>query len=162
MASKNKSIHPILFFSAGIFLQILPVRIDLIFFQPRWVLVLFLLSYFYSLNLYRFIYLYAFVSGLFLDVIYGSPLGQHIFGMILIAFLLLKSHRMIEQAPLIQLVIILASFMLIFELAMLVVDGFVGILNLEIKDRFILAITSCFWWFGLYLTFSQLNYKKSN
>jgi rod shape-determining protein MreD len=154
----NYFLQPFFFFFFGIFLELLPISMSLAIFHPRWIIVLFLVSFFYSEL--RFPYVYAFFSGLFLDVMYGSPLGQHVFAMIILAFLLLNSSRSILRAPLLQALIVLAIYASIFEVVILVIDGFIGISDISISDRILLAISNCFWWFGLYLLLDLLRFKK--
>lgn len=154
----NYFLQPFVFFFFGIFLELLPIGINFAIFHPRWIIVLFLVSFFYTEQ--RNPYLYAFFSGLFLDVLYGSPLGQHMSAMVILAFILLSSSRSILRGPLFQALITIFFYAIFFEVVILLIDGFIGISITSISDRILLAIYNCFWWLSLYLVLDLLRFKK--
>ena len=69
---------------------------------------------------------YAFFAGLMLDVVYGTILGQHSIGLVLVVFFVLMQHQRMRVSSLLQQALVVFVLMLLKSVLVLWVDGMVG------------------------------------
>lgn len=102
----------------------------------------------------------AWAAGLFLDVSYGTLMGQHAVGMVLVIFVIHKQHQRLRVASLLQQAIVIFFLLLIKQLATLWVDGMLG----RAPDSwlyFMPTITSTLLWPWTYLILRDIRRKFS-
>ena len=100
----------------------------------------------------------AWFSGLLLDVSYGTLMGQHALGMVLIIFVIQLQHQRLRVASLLQQAIVIFFLLLIKQLLTLWVDGMLG----RAPDSwlyFMPTITSTLLWPWTYLILRDLQRK---
>lgn len=100
----------------------------------------------------------AWFAGLFLDVSYGTLMGQHAVGMVLVIFVILQQHQRLRVASLLQQAIVIFVLLLIKQLLTLWVDGMLG----RAPDSwfyFMPTITSTLLWPWTYLILRDLRRK---
>ncbi len=68
--------------------------------------------------------LLGFLSGLALDVLGGSQLGQHAFALSVVTYLALKLHLLTRAKPLFEQAIFAFIALLVYEAALWAIDGF--------------------------------------
>lgn len=68
----------------------------------------------------------SFLSGILLDVLTGSLLGQHALGLSVIAFITVQTHQRVRVFPLWQQSIFIGVLLVIDRLLMLWIDGATG------------------------------------
>jgi rod shape-determining protein MreD len=68
----------------------------------------------------------AWFSGLLLDVSYGTLMGQHAVGMVLVVYVIHMQHQRLRVASLLQQAIVIFFLLLLKQLLILWVDGMLG------------------------------------
>jgi rod shape-determining protein MreD len=68
--------------------------------------------------------LLGFLSGLALDVLGGTQLGQHAFAMSLLTYLALKLHLLMRAKPLFEQAMFVFLALLLYEITLWAIDGF--------------------------------------
>lgn len=102
----------------------------------------------------------AWITGLLLDVSYGTLIGQHAVGMVLVIYVIHQQHQRLRVASLLQQAIVIFFLLLIKQLLTLWVDGMLG----RAPDSwlyFMPTITSTFLWPWTYLILRDLRRKFS-
>ncbi len=106
-------------------LIIVPVPESLNNFKPNWILLLLI---FLAINLPEEFNLgTAFCTGLLVDVIKGSILGQHALASLIIVFLTTKYYLQIRNFPQIQLLMTVIILLVIFQFTLFWINGVSGI-----------------------------------
>ena len=102
----------------------------------------------------------AWFSGLLLDVSYGTLMGQHAVGMVLVIYVIHIQHQRLRVASLMQQAIVIFFLLLIKQLLALWVDGMLG----RAPDSwlyFMPTIISTLLWPWTYLILRDLRRKFS-
>lgn len=108
----------------AVLLSILPLPDWANWFRPRWVV---LVVIYWALALpYRVGVGVAWIIGLFLDVLYGTLLGQHALAMTVMAFIAVKFRQRILLFPLSQQLLIMFTLILLYQLILFLIQGFLG------------------------------------
>jgi rod shape-determining protein MreD len=100
----------------------------------------------------------AWFAGLLLDVSYGTLMGQHAVGLVLVVYVIHMQHQRLRMASLLQQAIVIFFLLLIKQLLTLWVDGMLG----RAPDNwlyFMPTITSTFLWPWTYLILRDLQRK---
>ena len=100
----------------------------------------------------------AWFAGLLLDVSYGTLMGQHAIGMVLVIYVILLQHQRLRVASLLQQAIVIFFLLLLKQLVELWVDGMLG----RAPDSwyyFMPTITSTLLWPWTYLILRDLRRK---
>jgi rod shape-determining protein MreD len=100
----------------------------------------------------------AWFAGLLLDVSYGTLMGQHAVGLVLVVYVIHMQHQRLRMASLLQQAIVIFFLLLIKQLLTLWVDGMLG----RAPDNwlyFMPTITSTFLWPWTYLILRDLHRK---
>jgi rod shape-determining protein MreD len=100
----------------------------------------------------------AWFAGLLLDVSYGSLMGQHAIGMVLVIYVILLQHQRLRVASLLQQAIVIFFLLLLKQLIELWVDGMSG----RAPDSwyyFMPTVTSTVLWPWTYLILRDLRRK---
>ncbi len=102
----------------------------------------------------------AWFTGLLLDVSYGTLMGQHAIGMVLVIYIIHIQHQRLRVASLLQQAIVIFVLLLVKQLLTLWVDGMLG----RAPDSwlyFMPTITSTLLWPWTYLILRDLRRKFS-
>ena len=102
----------------------------------------------------------AWFAGLLLDVSYGTLMGQHAIGMVLVIYVIHIQHQRLRVASLLQQAIVIFVLLFVKQLLALWVDGMLG----RAPDSwlyFMPTITSTLLWPWTYLILRDLHRKFS-
>ena len=139
-------------------LAIMPLPDWAIEFRPDWVTLV--LIYWAMALPTRIGVTIAWFAGLLLDVSYGTLMGQHAVGIVLVIFVIHKQHQRLRVASLLQQAIVIFFLLLIKQLLTLWVDGMLG----RAPDSwlyFMPTVTSTLLWPWTYLILRDLRRKFS-
>jgi len=139
-------------------LAIMPLPDWAVEFRPDWVTLV--LIYWAMAVPSRIGVIVAWLAGLLLDVSYGTLMGQHAIGMVIVIYFIHIQHQRLRVASLLQQSIVIFVLLLIKQLLILWVDGMVG----RAPDSwlfFMPAITSTLLWPWTYLILRDMRRKFS-
>ncbi len=139
-------------------LAIMPLPDWAIEFRPDWVTLV--LIYWAMAMPTRIGVTVAWFTGLLLDVSYGTLMGQHAVGMVLVIYVIHIQHQRLRVASLLQQAIVIFVLLLMKQLLTLWVDGMLG----RAPDSwlyFMPTITSTLLWPWTYLILRDLRRKFS-
>jgi rod shape-determining protein MreD len=68
----------------------------------------------------------GFLTGLTLDLMTGSQLGQHAFALSLVTYLAIRLHLLTRAKPIFEQALLVAVALLVYEAALWAIDGFSG------------------------------------
>lgn len=155
----NKTLRIGAFTIIGAFmLAIMPLPDWAVEFRPDWVTLV--LIYWAMALPTRIGVTIAWFAGLLLDVSYGTLMGQHAVGIVLVIFVIHKQHQRLRVASLLQQAIVIFFLLLLKQLLTLWVDGMLG----RAPDNwlyFMPTITSTLLWPWTYLILRDLRRKFS-
>lgn len=100
----------------------------------------------------------AWFSGLLLDVSYGTLMGQHAVGMVLVIYVIHMQHQRLRVASLLQQAIVIFFLLLLKQLLILWVDGMLGRAPAS-QLYFMPTLTSTLLWPWIYLVLRDLERK---
>jgi len=153
----NKTLRIGLLTIIGAFmLAIMPLPEWAVEFRPDWVTLV--LIYWAMAVPSRIGVTIAWFAGLFLDVSYGTLMGQHAIGMVLVIYVIHIQHQRLRVASLMQQAIVIFILLLIKQLLTLWVDGMLG----RAPDSwfyFMPTLTSTLLWPWTYLIMRDLRRK---
>lgn len=139
-------------------LAIMPLPDWAVQFRPDWVTLV--LIYWALAFPFRVGITIAWLTGLLLDVSYGTLMGQHAIGMVLVIYIIHLQHQRLRVASLLQQAIVIFFLLLIKQFLTLWVDGMLG----RAPDSmlyFMPTITSTLLWPWTYLILRDLRRKFS-
>ncbi len=143
---------------AAFMLAIMPLPDWAVEFRPDWVTLV--LIYWAMAMPSRIGVTIAWFTGLLLDVSYGTLMGQHAVGMVLVIYVIHIQHQRLRVASLLQQAIVIFVLLLLKQLLTLWVDGMLG----RAPDSwlyFMPTITSTLLWPWTYLILRDLRRKFS-
>lgn len=155
----NKTLRIGIITGIGAFmLAIMPLPDWAVEFRPDWVTLV--LIYWAMAVPTRVGVTVAWFAGLLLDVSYGTLMGQHAVGMVLVIYVIHIQHQRLRVASLLQQAIVIFVLLLVKQLLTLWVDGMLG------RDPhswlyFMPTITSTLLWPWTYLILRDLRRKFS-
>lgn len=135
-------------FLAAFLLTILPLPTWAVWFRPAWVLMI--VIFWVMIVPSRVNLGIAWVSGLILDALTGTALGMHALAFTVIAFLVLKMHQRLRFFPMWQQAGIIFLFAVLYQIILLLVQGFLGNLAYT-KMIWIGCFTTMLLWPWLYI-----------
>ncbi|MBE9564978.1 MAG: rod shape-determining protein MreD [Proteobacteria bacterium] len=139
-------------------LAIMPLPDWAVEFRPDWVTLV--LIYWAMATPSKIGVTMAWITGLLLDVSYGTLMGQHAVGMVLVIYVIHLQHQRLRVASLLQQAIVIFFLLMLKQLLTLWVDGMTG----RAPDSwlyFMPAITSTILWPWTYLILRDLRRKFS-
>lgn len=143
---------------AAFMLAIMPLPDWAVQFRPDWVTLV--LIYWALAYPFRVGVTIAWLTGLLLDVSYGTLMGQHAIGMVLVIYIIHLQHQRLRVASLLQQAIVIFFLLLIKQFLTLWVDGMLG----RAPDSllyFMPTITSTLLWPWTYLILRDIRRKFS-
>lgn len=159
MATVNKTFRVgIITAIAAFMLAIIPLPDWAVEFRPEWVTLV--LIYWAIAAPSRIGITVAWLTGLLLDVSYGTLLGQHAVGMVLVIYVIHIQHQRLRVASLIQQAIVICVLLFVKQLLILWVDGMLGRAPGS-WYYFMPTITSTIVWPWTYLILRDLQKKFS-
>lgn len=111
-------------FLAAILLTVLPMPGWIVWLRPAWVLLV--LIYWVMTIPHRVNVGAAWLTGLFLDVLNGTLLGEHAFAMTIIAYIVSRMHARLRMFPLMQQGLSIFLLVLLYQFILYCIQGFVG------------------------------------
>jgi rod shape-determining protein MreD len=141
---------------AAFMLAIMPLPDWAVEYRPDWVTLV--LIYWAMAIPTRVGVTIAWFAGLLLDVSYGTLMGQHAIGMVLVIYVIHIQHQRLRVASLMQQAIVIFFLLLVKQLLALWVDGMLG----RAPDSwlyFMPALTSTLLWPWTYLILRDLHRK---
>ena len=96
--------------------------------------------------------------GLLLDVMHGSLLGQHAFGLAAIAYIVVIYHQRIRVYPLFRQALVIGSLIFLYSSAMLLIYNFLGSMRYS-YDYLLAAITSALLWPWIFIVLRDFRRK---
>ncbi len=121
----NKTLRIGIFTIIGAFmLAIMPLPDWAVEFRPDWVTLV--LIYWAMATPSKIGVTVAWVTGLLLDVSYGTLMGQHAVGMVLVIYVIHLQHQRLRVASLLQQAIVIFFLLMLKQLLTLWVDGMIG------------------------------------
>ena len=111
-------------FLVATILAVLPVPAWVNLLWPNWVVLV--LIYWVMVMPYRLSVGYAWLIGLFLDVLFGSALGEHALAMIFVAYFMAKFHTRIRLFGFPQQIGIVFVLLLMYRTILLWIEGLAG------------------------------------
>lgn len=95
-----------------------------IWFRPAWVLLV--LMYWTMMTPYRVGVGVAWMSGIILDLLNGSMLGEHAFALTVVIYFVSRLHIRLRMAPMLQQGISVMFFVLVYQFILYCIQGFIG------------------------------------
>ncbi|OGT59302.1 MAG: rod shape-determining protein MreD [Gammaproteobacteria bacterium RIFCSPHIGHO2_12_FULL_42_10] len=135
-------------FLIGIFLTIIPLPQWAIWIRPQWMFAI-LLFWVFTLPLQCGVGL-AWIVGILMDLITGTPLGEQAVIFVLLTYFILKIHDYIAHFSLLQQTVLIAIFSFFNIVLQGLILGFVG-RNTHIALHSLSAITTAIIWPWLFL-----------
>lgn len=116
----------VIFFSISIalILAILPMPETMQSYRLQWITLV--LIYWCLAIPERVGVIFSFLTGIMLDIMTGSLLGQHAMGLSIIAFITVKTHQRVRVFPLWQQALFVAALLLLDRMLLAWVDGAIG------------------------------------
>lgn len=111
-------------FLLALVITIIPLPGWLYWFHPMW-LVLVLIYWVLKLPEY-FGFFAAFVTGVFLDILYNTTIGEHAFGLIVITYFLLKFNNRINFFSFLQKTTVIFILLLVYQFLVLLCEFLMG------------------------------------
>ncbi len=137
-------------------LAIMPLPDWMVEFRPDWVTLV--LIYWAMALPTRIGVTMAWLAGLLLDVSYGTLMGQHAIGMVLVIYVIHLQHQRLRVASLLQQAIVIFFLLLLKQLLTLWVNGMLGHAP-DSWTYFMPTITSTLLWPWVYLILRDLRRK---
>ncbi len=141
---------------AAFMLSIMPLPDWATMFRPEWVTLV--LIYWAMALPTRIGVTVAWTAGLLLDVSYGTLMGQHAIGMVLVIYVIHIQHKRLRVASLLQQAIVIFFLLLLKQLLSLWVDGMLGHAP-NSWLYFMPTITSTLLWPWVYLILRDIRRK---
>lgn len=123
--SRKGFIVPLSFLIAFM-LTLLPMPTWAVWLRPAWVLMV--LVYWTIVMPERVNVGIAFITGIFLDVLEDTLLGEHALALIIVIYLVSRTYTRLRMFPLIQQGITLFFLVLLYQLILFCIQGFLGAL----------------------------------
>lgn len=141
----------------GLMLSIMPLPQSIEVFRPDW---LTLLLIFWAMQLPRTWSIgSAWIIGIFLDVAYGTLLGQHALALCVIVFITVRFHLLMRVFPLSQLSATVFALLALYQFILFWVNGVAGISAPTIAYWGPVITGTAIWPF-LYMFLSGVRYRS--
>ena len=125
-------------------LMMLPLPDALRFFRPEWVLITLI---YWAMAVPRLVGVgFAWVVGLFMDVMMGGTMGLLAFSYTLVVYLVLQFHLQLRQYPLWQQALVIMSLILFVDILTVLITPTMSSWHVWLP-----AISSSLWWPVIYL-----------
>lgn len=98
---------------------------------------------------------YGWLSGLLLDVLKGSLLGQHALAFAVVAYLSLRLHQRLRVFPIWQQALVVLVMLIFLQLLVLWFDGIIG-LPAKNWQYWLASLTGMLLWPGIFITLREL------
>ena len=127
----------------GLMLDILPLPTSINWLAPHWsllILVFWIMQMPFLVNVCA-----AFITGILLDLLKGSLLGEHAFALVVVAYLVVKTYRLFAKQSVLQQSFFIFGFTLIYQIIIVVINAIIGQLHFSWLF-WLAAITSAIFW----------------
>jgi rod shape-determining protein MreD len=124
--------------------------------RPAWVALV--LAYWCLALPQRIGVVIAWFIGLLLDVMHGSLLGQHAFGLATVAYIVVIYHQQIRVYPLFRQALVIGSLIFMYSSSMLLIYNFLGSMHYG-YDYLLSALTSALLWPWIFIVLRDFRRK---
>lgn len=138
---------------AALFLAALPMPDWTVWMRPAWVLLI--LIYWTMVNPYQMNVGWAWFTGLFVDLLNGTLLGEHALAFTIIIYLVSRIYIRLRMFPLLQQSISIFLFMLLYQFIIFCIQGFIGELP-NSQLYWLSSVTSMLIWPWLFMVLSNM------
>jgi rod shape-determining protein MreD len=135
-------------FIGALMLAMLPMPDWTIWLRPAWVLLV--LIYWSIMSPQRVNVGTAWLMGLIVDMINGTPLGEHALAYTVVVYFVARIHIRLRMAPMLQQGLSVLGFVLLYQFILYCVQGFVGELP-ESHLYWLSSVTSMLLWPWLFI-----------
>lgn len=111
-------------FFVAIVLNIIPLPPALALFFPLWLPLV--LVYWVMVLPEHIQFTLAWILGLFIDVLYGSCLGEHSLALCVVAYLAYRFHLQFRMFPLLQQIVFIFVMLVIYQAILIVIQAWLG------------------------------------
>lgn len=111
-------------FFAAIILNIIPLPPALTLFFPLWLPLV--LIYWIMVLPEHIHFTLAWILGLFIDVLYGSCLGEHSLALCVVAYLAYRFHLQFRMFPLPQQIFFIFIMLMIYQIVLILIQNWLG------------------------------------
>ena len=141
----------------GLMLSIMPIPEKLEAFRPDWIALMLI---FWALQLPRTWSVgTAWVTGVILDVSYGTLLGQHALALSVIVFVTVRFHLLMRVFPLSQLTATVFALLALYQFLLFWINGVAGV-TAPATTYWGPVITGSILWPFLYMFLSGVRYRS--
>lgn len=126
--------------------------------RPAWVALV--LAYWCLALPQRIGVVIAWFVGLLLDVMHGSLLGQHAFGLAMVAYFVVIYHQQIRVYPLLRQALVIGSLIFIYASSMLLIYNLLGSMHYG-YEYLLAAVTSALLWPWVFIVLRDFRRKTS-
>ncbi|MFT4561239.1 MAG: rod shape-determining protein MreD [Gammaproteobacteria bacterium] len=140
-------------FIVAFMLSALPLPDWVLPWRPAWVPLV--LAYWCLALPLRLGVVIAWIIGLLFDVMQGSLLGQHAFGLAIVAYVVVIYHQQIRVYPLFRQALVIGSLVFLYSLVMLLVYNLIGSMKYG-YDYLLASVTSAILWPWVFVVLRDL------
>jgi len=141
----------------ALILTIAPIPDWLHYFRPDWVG---LVVIFWGISLPRnFSIGTAWLTGLLLDVLLSTPLGQNALGLVIVVYIASRMHLQFLSAPILQQAFFVSMLLMVKQLVILWINGMTDHLPKDILLYFTPSLLGIIVWPWLYLILRNIGHK---
>jgi rod shape-determining protein MreD len=130
-------------FFVGIILSIITLPAALQWLKPEWMVML--LIYWLLALPNTFGVGFAWMLGIFLDILYDTPFGEHALALVIVAYCIVRFHQQIRLFNMMQQLMLIAALMLFYQTLLFWVHSLFGHPHGEIRF-WLPSITSTLFW----------------
>jgi rod shape-determining protein MreD len=122
--TKNKAFIIAMTLIAAFILTLLPMPSWAVWLRPAWVLMVLV---YWAIAIPEQINIgIAWVTGIFLDVLQGTLLGEHAFALTIVIYLVTRMYSRLRMFPLLQQGLSILLFVLLYQFILFCIQGFLG------------------------------------
>ena len=150
----------VLTFLIAFALTILPMPGWTVWLRPAWTLLI--LCYWTLAIPHRVNIASAFIAGIFMDALMGTPLGEHSIALILVAYIILKFNNRLRMFPFMQQALCIFLLTLVYQVVIFIVEGAMGHFPTSLLYWLASVTTMLLWpWVFIILRDCRRNFKVS-
>lgn len=145
-------------FLVAILLSLLPLPTWAVWWQPEWVCLV--LIYWVMATPYTLGMISVFILGIIIDLLQGTVLGEHVFCLLLVRYVIIKFHQLVRVYPLPQQTFFVFLVLLLYKTLIFLIQGFLGVLPHSVF-YWISTVVSAVLWPWIFMLLRDWNNKWS-
>jgi rod shape-determining protein MreD len=144
-------------FFAAILLSIITIPAALQWLKPEWMTMLLI---YWLLILPNTLGIgFAWTLGIFLDILYDTPFGEHALALVIVAYIVVRFHQQIRLFNMTQQLLMILVLMLLYQTMLFWVHSLFGHPHGEIR-YWLPSITSVFFWPVILYALKRYNFYE--